>query len=56
VPHQRQLAKRLAQCLNPDINVIHQLTIEVYSEVFAREVELLKRDLKSQGKTKNYDR
>lgn len=56
VPHQRQLAKRLAQCLNPDINVIHQLTIDVYAEVFAREVELLNKDLKKQGKTKNYER
>lgn len=31
----------IAQCLNPDINVIHQLTLEVYEEVFKREVELI---------------
>ena len=63
IPHQRHLAKRLgkfvplliliAQCLNPDINVIHQLTLEVYAEVFMREVELAKNQ-KVEGK--NYER
>ena len=33
----KMLAKRLAQCLNPDLNVIHLLTIEVYAHIFARE-------------------
>ena len=30
----KELAKRLAQCLNPDLNVIHQLTLEVYQWIF----------------------
>ena len=38
VPLKKDLAKRLAQCLNPDLNVIHLLTIEVYQVIFAREL------------------
>jgi hypothetical protein len=38
VPNKKDLAKRLAQCLNPDLNVIHQLTLEVYAWIFAREI------------------
>ena len=38
VPLKKDLAKRLAQCLNPDLNVIHLLTIEVYAAIFAREL------------------
>ena len=38
VPLKKDLAKRLAQCLNPDLNVIHLLTIEVYAHIFAREL------------------
>lgn len=38
VPQKKELAKRLAQCLNPDLNVIHQLTLEVYDFVFEREL------------------
>jgi hypothetical protein len=34
----------LAQCLNPEINVIHQLTLEVYKEVFEREILLMKKE------------
>jgi hypothetical protein len=30
--------------LNPEINVIHQLTLEVYQEVLEREIELMERD------------
>ena len=30
----KDLAKRLAQCLNPDLAVIHQLTLEVYGMIF----------------------
>ena len=33
----KELAKRLAQCLNPDLNVIHSQTIEVYQHIFERE-------------------
>jgi|APSaa5957512535_1039671.scaffolds.fasta_scaffold408316_2 hypothetical protein len=44
IPRQRDLAKRLAQCLNPEINVIHQLTLEIYKEVFEREIELMNKD------------
>lgn len=33
-----------AQCLNPEINVIHQLTLEVYKEVFEREIMLMKQE------------
>lgn len=43
----------IAQCLNPEINVIHQLTLEVYREVFEREILLMK----EQKNTENpYDR
>lgn len=38
VPLKKDLAKRLAQCLNPDLNVIHSLTLEVYNLVFEREL------------------
>jgi hypothetical protein len=31
--------------LNPDINVIHQLTLEVYRDVFEREVELMEKEM-----------
>ena len=37
VPLKQVLAKRLAQCLNPDLGVIHIITIEVYSAIFLRE-------------------
>lgn len=43
------MAKRLAQCLNPEINVIHQLTLEVYREVFEREIELMEKDMNQDG-------
>ena len=33
--------------MNPDINVIHQLTLEVYTVVFEREVDLMKIDEKN---------
>jgi hypothetical protein len=36
----KMLAKRLAQCLNPDLGVIHIITIEVYSLIFERESDL----------------
>ena len=38
VPLKKDLAKRLAQCLNPELTVIHQLTLEVYDLVFTREL------------------
>jgi len=38
VPNKKDLAKRLAQCLNPDLNVIHSLTLDVYSVIFRREL------------------
>jgi hypothetical protein len=41
VPLKKDLAKRLAQCLNPDLGVIHLLTIEVYAHIFHRELELM---------------
>ena len=41
IPRQRDLAKRLAQCLNPEISVIHQLTLEIYGEVLKREIQLV---------------
>jgi hypothetical protein len=43
VPVKKELSKRLAQCLNPDLNVIHQQTIEVYQHIFMRETDLLTR-------------
>lgn len=43
VPVKKELAKRLAQCLNPDLNVIHSQTIEVYQHIFARETSLMER-------------
>ncbi|CDW85800.1 n-terminal domain-containing protein [Stylonychia lemnae] len=42
IPMKKDLAKRLAQCLNPDLAVIHQLTLEVYGMIFQRQIELLK--------------
>jgi len=33
------LAKRLAQCLSPDFNVIHKTTLEIYKMIFATELE-----------------
>lgn len=38
VPSKKDLAKRLQQCLNPDLAVIHQLTLEVYECIFKREL------------------
>ena len=38
------LCTLVAQCLNPEINVIHQLTLEAYKEVFEREVQLMRKD------------
>lgn len=33
--------------MNPEINVIHQLTLDVYKEVFEREIELMDEDKKN---------
>jgi hypothetical protein len=33
------LAKRLAQCLSPDFNVIHKTTLEIYKMIFQSELE-----------------
>jgi len=41
IPCKKELSKRLAQCLNPDLNVIHSLTLDVYSLVFQTEIALL---------------
>lgn len=41
IPNKKDLAKRLAQCLNPDLNVIHQLTLELYECIFHRELSLM---------------
>lgn len=49
IPHKKDLAKRLgkralthptnlAQCLNPDLSVIHQLTLEIYQLIFQRQI------------------
>jgi len=41
--------------LNPEINVIHQLTLEVYKEVFEREIELMKKELEEKNIDESYD-
>lgn len=41
--------------MNPEINVIHQLTLEVYKEVFEREIELMKRELEEKNINESYD-
>ena len=33
------LAKRLAQCLSPDFNVIHKTTLEIYKMIFDSELK-----------------
>jgi hypothetical protein len=38
VPNKKELAKRLTQCLNPDLSVIHSQTLEVFVVIFAREI------------------
>ena len=37
MPVKKELAKRLAQRLNPDLNVIHSQTIVVYQHIFERQ-------------------
>ncbi|CAI2382310.1 unnamed protein product [Moneuplotes crassus] len=48
------LAKRLAQCLSPDFNVIHKTTLEIYKMIF--QSELQKRRLEAEeGKQEEGD-
>lgn len=36
IPHKKVVAKRLAQCLDPDLpSGVHQKTLEVYGYVFS---------------------
>ena len=44
IPRQRDLAKRLAQCLNPEVPSIHSAALDVYKEVFVREIKMMKQD------------
>ena len=37
-PNKKDLAKRLSQCLTPKLSMIHTLALEIYTEVFKREV------------------
>ena len=43
VPRKKDLAKRLSQCLTPELVMIHRQTLEVYEEVFKRELYLFDR-------------
>ena len=40
-PQKKELAKRLSQCLTPELYMIHQQALDVYVEVFKRELEVL---------------
>ena len=38
VPNKKELAKRLSQCLTPELIMVHKQTLAVYEEVFKREL------------------
>ena len=38
VPNKKELAKRLSQCLTPELIMVHKQTLVVYREVFKREL------------------
>ena len=40
MPKKKDLAKRLSQCLTPELQMIHKQTLEIYTEVFKRELDL----------------
>ena len=42
VPMKKELAKRLSQCLTPELSMIHGQALDVYKEVFKREKVSLK--------------
>ena len=42
MPLKKQLSKALACCLNPEINVTHQLALETYYVIFRREIDIIK--------------
>lgn len=37
-PNKKDLAKRLSQCLTPELSMIHKQTLDVYEEVFKSEI------------------
>ena len=48
VPKKKELAKRLSQCLTPELQMIHMQTLDIYVEVFKRELVSLSATLLNQ--------
>lgn len=46
------LAKKLAQCLRPDLTAIHSLTLDVYADIFEREIAIIQEERASRGPEK----
>lgn len=47
IPKQKNIAKRLSQCLKEDYQEIHELALEVYDIIFDWELQLMKIDQSS---------
>lgn len=49
------LAKKLAQCLSPDFNVIHKTTLEIYRMILEAEIDKRQADPKEESKVQEVD-